>query len=167
MKGKTKRLAVCSMMCALAVVVLLLGAVLDLGMYLCPILVGLLLNPIGERYGRKSQLSVWGVSALLSMLIVPNVEENLMYLCLFGWYPALWPKLQQMPKLPRLVVKLALFNGIVIAVEMLVMTVLVPEVLNRTMIVILLVLGNLTFLVYDFAMPLFGALLQKYLGKLL
>ena len=58
MKTKARMLAVCSMMCALGVVILLLGAVLDLGMYLCPILVGLLTVPLGKKYGlKKSQVS--------------------------------------------------------------------------------------------------------------
>ena len=167
MKTKARMLAVCSMMCALGVVIMLLGSVLDLGMYLCPILVGLLLVLIGKKYGVKVQLSVWLVTAVLSILFVPNPEENLMFLCLFGWYPALYPVLQRLPRLFRLPLKLLLFNAIILGVETLIVKVLVPEVLTQTMIVILLVLGNLTFLVYDFAIPMLTALLGKYLARML
>ena len=166
-KTKARMLAVCSMMCALGVVILLLGAVLDLGMYLCPILVGLLTVPLGKKYGLKKQLSVWLITSLLSILFVPNPEENLMYLCLFGWYPAVYPVFSRLPKVLRLAVKLLLFNGIIIAVEALVVSVLVPETLSGTMIVILLVLGNLTFLVYDYAIPLLTALFEKHIARLL
>lgn len=163
MKDQSKRIAVCSITAALGVVILLLGAVLGLGMYVCPVLVGLCLLPIGNRYGIKYQLTLWVVISILSFIFVPNPEENLMFAGLFGWYPALYPKLQKLPKLLRLLVKLLIFNGIVIALEALILLVLVPEVLSTVMILILLAVGNLTFLLYDKLIPRFPILAGRYL----
>ena len=163
MKDQSKRIAVCSITAALGVVVLLLGAVLGLGMYVCPVLVGLCLLPIGNRYGIKYQLILWVVISILSFIFVPNPEENLMFAGLFGWYPALYPKLQKLPKLLRLLVKLLIFNGIVIALEALVVLVLVPEILSAAMILLLLAIGNLTFLLYDKLIPRFPILAGRYL----
>jgi len=163
MKHQARTIAVCSMMAALGVVILLLGAVLGLGMYVCPMIVGLCLIPIGRMYGTKYQLALWVVISLLAFLIVPNPEENLMFAGLLGWYPALYPKLQKLRKLPRLILKLLLFNGVILALEALVMLVLAPEVLSGTMIAALLILGNLTFLLYDRAIPPFGIAAAKYL----
>ena len=163
MKNPSRKIAVCSMMAALGVVILLLGAVLGLGMYLCPVLVGLCLIPIGREYGLSTQLMLWIVISILSFLLVPNPEENLMFTGLFGWYPALRPKLQRFPKLPRLLLKLFLFNVIIISLEALVMLVLVPEVMGGLMMAALLLLGNVTFLLYDRAVPMFDVLASKYL----
>lgn len=149
------------MTAAVGVVVLLLGGVLGLGMYACPLLVGLCLMPIGRIYGVKYQLMLWIVVSLLSFILVPNPEENLMFFGLFGWYPALYPKLQRLPKLLRWIVKLMLFNGIVIALEALVMLVLVPEVMGESMLLLLLLMGNVVFVMYDRIIPRFEVNLTK------
>ena len=161
MKFQSKKMAVCSMTAAVGVVILLLGGVLGLGMDVCPLLVGLCLMPIGRLYGVKYQLMLWIVISLLSLLLVPNPEENLMFAGIFGWYPALYPKLQKLPKVLRWVVKLLLFNGIVIALEALVMLVLVPEVIGDGMLLLLLLMGNVVFVMYDRVLPNFEANLTK------
>ena len=149
MREESRNMAVCSMTAALGVVVMLLGAVLELGVYLCPMVIGLGLIPIGRRYGLKYQLLLWIVISILSFLLVPNPEENLMFAGLFGWYPAVQPKLQKLPRVPRTVVKLLLFNGVALALESLVLLVLVPEAMDSAMAVLLLLLGNALFVLYD------------------
>ena len=154
------------MTAALGVVVLLLGSVLGLGMYVGPLLVGMCLIPIGKEYGTKYQLMLWIVISILSFILVPNPEENLMFAGLFGWYPALYPKLEKLPRIPRLIVKLLLFNVIVISLEALVILVLVPEILDGPMIAMLLLMGNVMFLLYDRVIPNFDLIAKRYLKKL-
>ena len=149
MREQSRRMAVCSMTAALGVVVLLLGAVLELGMYVCPMVVGLCLIPIGRKYGLRYQLMLWVVISILSFLLVPNPEENLVFAGLFGWYPVLQPRMQKLPKLLRTLLKLLLFNVVVIALEALVLYVLVPEAIDSAMLILLLLLGNVMFVMYD------------------
>jgi len=165
MKKQSKCMASCGIMAALGVVLMLLGSVLGLGMYLAPMLVGLCLVPIGKAYGKKYQLLLWIAISLLSIMLVPNVEQNLMFLCLFGWYPAFRPVLQKLPLTLCLGLKLAIFNAIVIPLELLIMFVLVPETTGTVFAAILLVLGNITFLCYDFAIPAFELIMEKYLKR--
>ena len=166
MKQQSRKMAVCGMTAALGVVIMLLGAVLGLGMYLSPMLVGLCLIPIGKEWGVKYHLMLWAVIGLLSLILVSNVEQNLMFIGLFGWYPALRPKLQNLPRTLRLCVKLLIFNVIVISLEVLIMTVLVPETMGTVFTVVLLVMGNITFVLYDFAIPRFEIITRKYLKKI-
>lgn len=166
MKHQSRKMALCSMTAALGVVVLLLGSVLGLGMYVGPLLVGMCLIPIGKEYGTKYQLMLWIVISILSFILVPNPEENLMFAGLFGWYPALYPKLEKLPRIPRLIVKLLLFNVIVISLEALVILVLVPEILDGPMIAMLLLMGNVMFLLYDRVIPNFDLIAKRYLKKL-
>ena len=149
MRDQSRRMAVCSVAAALGVVVLLLGAVLELGIYVCPMVVGLCLIPIGRRFGVKYQLLLWIVISFLSFLLVPNPEENLVFAGLFGWYPALQPRMQKLPKILRTFLKLLLFNAVVVALEALVLYVLVPEAVDSAMLVLLLLLGNVMFVMYD------------------
>lgn len=158
----TKRLTVCAMMAAVCVVLMLLGSVLGLGMYAVPLLIGILLIPIGKKYGRKYQIMLWLVISALSFMLIPNVEQNLMFAGLFGWYPILYPTLQRLPKGIRLIVKLLLFNTVVIAIEALVMLVLVPEVVGKGMLLGLLALGNVTFILYDLVIPKADILLRRF-----
>ena len=161
MKTATKRMAACAMMAALCVVLMVLGAVLELGMYACPLLAGLCFIPIGQKYGRKYHLILFAATALLSFFLVPNIEENLIFAGLFGWYPILRPVLQKLPGVLRWLVKLAVFNAVVVAIEWLVMTVLAPEAMADVMLWVLLALGNVTFIAYDFLIPRLDALMGR------
>ena len=160
---ETRRLAFCGIMAALCVVILLLGAILDLGMYAAPLLAGLCLIPVGDGLGRKQHLLLWFVVSVLGFILVPNIEENLMFFALFGPYPILRPLLERLPKLPCILVKFACFNAVVVGIEALVMLVLVPESMGTALTVALLLLGNLTFLCYDFIIPRARIILNRRL----
>lgn len=153
MRTSTKRMATCAMMAALCVVLMVLGAVLELGMYACPLFAGLCFIPIGQKYGRKYHFTLYVASSILCFLMVPNMEENLMFAGLFGWYPIVRPMLQKFPMVIRWVCKLVIFNAVVIVIEWLVMTILVSETIGGVLLWVLLILGNITFLAYDFMIP--------------
>lgn len=141
MKENARRMAFCAMMAALSVVLMVLGAVLELGMYACPLFAGLCFIPVGQKYGRKFHWTLYAAASILCFLLVPNMEENLMFAGLFGWYPIVRPGLQRLPKVLGWVCKLLIFNGAVTAIEWLVVTVLAPEVLGGTILWVLLALG--------------------------
>lgn len=166
MKDSAKRMALCAMMAAVSVVLMVLGAVLELGVYAAPMLAGLCFIPIGQKYGKKYHVLLFIASSLLCFLFVPNTEQNLIYAGFLGWYPIARPGLQKLPKVLRLIAKLALFNAIIIAIEWLVITVLVPDVIGGALLWIMLALGNVTFLAYDFMLPRLQVLLGR-ISKLL
>ena len=161
MREKTKQIAVGGIMTALCVVLMLLGAVLELGIYAAPMLAGLILVPLGDKWGRKYQAILWVAVSILSFLLIPNIEENLMFFGLFGWYPVLRPLLEKLPKVLRLIVKLLLFNAATIAIEALVLLVFVPESLGTAFLLVLLLLGNVIFLIYDLVIPRMSVLLAR------
>lgn len=167
MKVSAKRIAICAMTAALGIVLMLLGSFLGLGMYMAPMFVGWCLIPIGKKYGVKYQTMLWIVIGVLCLMLVSDIEQNLMFIGLFGWYPIVRSKLQKLPRVLRLCVKLALFNVVIISLESLVLWLLFPEPLESWMAVLLLVLGNMTFLFYDFAFPVFELLAEHYLKRLL
>jgi len=163
---KSKTIAACGMTAALSVVIMLLGGILELGMYLSPMICGFCLIPIGRKHGARYQWLVWGCVSLLSLILVPNMEENLMYAVVFGLYPILYPHFEKMPRGLKWPAKLLYFNLVVLAVEALVMLVLIPEVMTWWMGLILMLMGNIVFLLYDFLLPRTDVLMKRYLGKM-
>lgn len=166
MKKQSKQIAVCGLVTALGVVFMLLGNFFGLGMYLVPMLIGMFLTSIGHTWGRIFQILLWLAIGLLSLILVPAPEQNIMFLGLFGWYPILRPTLQKLSKVLRIAAKFLIFNVAVIALEALVILVLVPEALGSALTVFLLLLGNITFFVYDMAVPRFEYLAVNYLKKI-
>lgn len=164
--NQTKRIAACGMMTALSVVIMLLGGVLGIGMYASPMLAGFCLLPVGQKFGTRAQWLIWGAVSLLSFMLIPEPEQNLMYLALFGLYPILYPSFSRLPGAWKWLSKLLYFHAAAISVEMLVMLVLVPEAMSVPMIVLLLILGNAVFWMYDFLIPRSDLLFQKYFGKM-
>lgn len=150
---QTKRIAFCGMMTALGVVILLLGGFLGIGTYAAPLLAGLLILPAGKRWGVKYQVLLWLAIGLLGLFLVSDVEESLMFLGFFGWYPIVRPALQKLPKLLGWVVKFLVFNVPVIALETVLILFLVPEDMGAGLALLLLALANVTFLIYDLAIP--------------
>ena len=165
-KKQSKQIAVCGITTALGVVFMFLGNALGLGMYLVPMLIGMFLASIGHAWGKKFQVLLWLAISLLTFILVPSLEQNLMFLGLFGWYPILRPTLQKMTKVLRIVVKFLIFNFLVIGLESLIILVLVPEVLGTTLTILLLILGNITFFIYDLAIPRFEYLATKHLKNI-
>jgi len=162
----TKRLAACSLVVSLCTVCMLLGALLELGMYLSPMLSAIALIPLGQKYGKKYHLMAWIASSVLCLILVPNPEQNLLFLAFFGWYPAARASLQKLKKPLRILVKLLLFNVTMIAVEALVMLVLVPEVMGAGLLLAFLILMNILMVCFDRLLPwmeLLLARLTKYL----
>ena len=164
--NSSKRIAECGMMAALCVVIMLVGAWLGIGLYASPMFAGLFLIPPGRKYGRKYHLTLWLAVSVISLILVPEIEQNLMFLCFFGCYPLLYPYFYRLRPPLRTLCKFLFFNIVIIAVESLIMFVIAPEVTNIAMLAVFLLLFNLTFVCFDFIIPRFELLLNRYIGKL-
>ena len=164
---QTKRIAFCGVTAALGVVILLLGNFLGIGTYVAPILTGLLLLPAGKQWGVKYQILLWLAVGLLGLFLLSDLEESLLFFCFFGWYPILRPRLQKLPKALGWLLKFLVFNAVIIAVEAALMLLLVPEDLGVGLLLVLLALGNVTFLFYDLVIPKAEGMLTKRLKPLL
>ena len=162
---QSKVIASCGIMAALSIVIMLLGVALGLGLYVSPMLAGLCLIPIGRQYGAKYQWLLWAAVSLLSFILVPEAEQNLLYLTLFGLYPILRHGFMRLPRQLILLCKLLYFNLVVVAVEALVICLLVPEPMTPVIAIILLAFGNVIFLLYDFIVPRAHLLFEKYFGR--
>lgn len=166
---KSKQLAACSILCALAVVILTLGAMIGIGTYAGPLLAIWVMTPVLEKYGSKAALMCWVVTSVLALIIVADKELVLVYIG-FGWYPVLKKKLDKLPKLPRLLLKLLVYLIVFAAVLALVVYVLgMTELLEEALWVNLsfLAVGALVFLAADFMLDRTSAFLLSKIRKLM
>lgn len=95
MKGKTKIVAESGMLSALSVVVLLLGAVVDVLDLSSAVLAGFCVLAMRVRYGRTGAVAVYGTSAVLSFLLLPNKVPAVLYIFYGGLYPLVKPEIER------------------------------------------------------------------------
>lgn len=110
MGKKSKRMALCGMMVALAMVIMLMGGVIPLATFCCPVLASLALVPVLMESGRKWTLMAYAATAALGLMLSPDKESALLFAFL-GYYPALKPGLDRIKAKPlRILAKLGIFN---------------------------------------------------------
>ncbi|MBO5109525.1 MAG: hypothetical protein J6D21_02305 [Clostridia bacterium] len=102
---KTKRLALCAVLCALGVVILGFGAILEVMDITTTMLASLLLLPIMLCYGNGYAFMTYAVTGLLSVILMPFSFAPWMYLGLAGYYPMVKAKFDRLPKLISILLK--------------------------------------------------------------
>lgn len=149
----SKKIALCGLMAAVALVIMCLGGLIPVATYVCPVLCTLLGNMIQRLCGRKLAWAWYGAVTLLSILVAPDKEAAIVYL-LLGCYPFIKPYMDRF-KL-RIILKILYFNFIAIVAYRLVLWVfgqsqILQEytLLGTAGILIVLVLANVTFFMLD------------------
>lgn len=174
MKNKTHRLALCGVMCALALVIMLLGGVISIATFCCPALAGLVLIPLVVDCGKRMALGAWVAISLLSLMLCPNKEAALLFTFL-GYYPVVkWQLDGIQSKWKRRGLKALILNASIAVMYGLAFYVLrIDQIMadyqdvTRVSLIALIVLGNLTLYLYD-RLLFIGAWLyvKKYRSKL-
>lgn len=165
-KTESQKVALCGVLGALSVVLLLLGAALQIGTYAAPMLASFLLVPVLEEYGPRYALLLYAATAILAVLVVPETELALFYALVIGYYPVLRYALRKVkPTLLRWTIKFLVFNGATVLVYLLLFALLGPALWQElmadgtAMLAALLALGNLSFFLCDRAL---GAVTRYY-----
>ena len=165
------RVAFCGVMAGLMAAVMLLGTLIPMSTYLCPMIAGALAVPVVWEMGAGSGWLLYAAVSALSLILAPDKEAALLYVLLLGWYPVLRPTLMHIRNKPlRIFLKLLLFNAAVCAVYLLLLFVFVsPDLTAETsewtgpFLAGMLLLGNFTFLIYDL---LLARLTDRYVTRL-
>lgn len=156
MKTSARRTALCGLLAAVSVVVLMMGSLIPAALYACPILAMAALLPLREIFGHGAALTTYAAVSVLALLLVPDKELALLY-TFFGWYVPLQPFLDRLRPSPlRIAVKLALANlamltlyGLLIFVFQLQSLLEELEGLSSLWLVILLLSANCLFVLTD------------------
>ena len=166
---RSMKVALSGVFTALSLVILFLTGVAPMATIALPATAGCLLIPVVVEAGLPWAFGVYGSTGLLSLFLAPDREAMLIYLLFFGYYPALFALLGRIGnKALRWVAKLLVFNA-AIALDV-VLSVYVLGVPWESFFtfgpitpVILLLLANAVFVVYDLALD---GLIVQYLRRL-
>ena len=110
---KSKKIALCAMLCAVAIVIMMLASLIGIGIYAGPLLASIAFVPITKEYGSKSALLAYLAVALISILIMPDRELAFFFVC-FGWYQPVLPILNKIKsKLIRIIAKLCIYFSMI------------------------------------------------------
>ena len=149
------RIALCGVLAALTVAILLVGTALGIGTYAAPMLASFLLIPALVEYGPRTALTQYLASAVLAVLLVPDPELSLFYALVLGPYPAEKTLLDRIrPAVLRWAAKVAVFNISAVVMYALLWAVFLPGMSDLmpgtvAMAVVLVLLCNLAFVMCD------------------
>ena len=172
---KSRKMALTGMLCALAVVIMMLGGVIPLATFCCPALAGLMLVPVFVECGEKLSWCAYAAIAVLSLILCPDKEAALLF-AFIGYYPILRWRLDQLrSRLIRVVAKLGVFNLAVLAMYALSILVLQMDQILReyqemglALTIACLLIGNITLLLYDRLIAVMTALyVNRLRGRLM
>ena len=153
---RSKQMALCGLLTALAVVLMVLAGAIGIGTFLGPVLAMAVLLPLLEEYGAKTAAIAYIATAILAFLIVPELELSMVYAA-FGWYPILRPSLNRIAARPvRLAVKIILCTAVILLLYGVLLRALgmTADLIGAAPLfnLLLLVLGIFTFLMMDLAL---------------
>ena len=108
---QSTKMAVCGMLAALSVALMLAGGLIPIATYAAPIFSSILLLPIMIEYGKRTAWTAFGAVSLISLVMGLDKEAAFFYVFL-GYYPILkWDIDKRIRRRPvRILVKLALFT---------------------------------------------------------
>lgn len=170
MRQQSRKVALCGVLCGLAVVVLLLGGLFSLTVYCAPLLAMAVLLPVLEEYGPGTAGAAYGAVAILALLLVPDRETALVYV-FFGWYPLLRPRIAALPSLPvRLVCRLgvcglSMFLLYGVTIRLLGLTAVTEELGGGWLTAALAAMGCAVFLLLDLALGRLTVLWRRKLRR--
>ena len=161
--NNTKALALSGMLAAVALVIMCLGGIIPLATYILPMLCTVTACLVMHFCGLRLAW-VWYVAvAFLSLLLCPDKEAAGVFL-LLGYYPMVKPALERSRL--RIIWKILLFNGAVallygFLLKLMGVEDLGDETLGIIGVVIMLMLGNLTFFLLDRVLSMIAGKLRR------
>lgn len=170
MKNKTKNTAICGLMIALSVVLMMLTTLIPVFMYVIPIVTGLLVLFVADIADKKWGAGVYFSTAVLSLLLITDKEAALTYTLFFGYYPLIKELIEKLPRLISWILKFILFNLATVSIGVIsfyVFGVSGDEYneFGKYTIPILLIMANVAFILYDICLTKNRFLLTRFSQK--
>jgi len=160
MKNNVYRTSLGGLLSAFSIAIMLFGSLIPFATYVVPVISSITIVYFCIEYSKKHALTVYIVIGLLSMFFVPDKEIAFMFVFIFGPYPMLKSIYEVgRAKVICWIMKLTTFNLQVLLSYFLLLKVFISPVLvmefsgyGSAMIAVILVVANLTFIIYDNAL---------------
>lgn len=158
MKRQSTKVALCGIISSVSVVLMFMTGLVPFLTYTLPAVSGALLAIIVIEINKKWATGAYIAISLLSLLIVADKEAAMFFVAFFGYYPIIKEVIEnKLPKILEWVVKLLLFNVATVAAYAVIIYVFgIPfdelEEYGKYSVLILLAMGNVIFVLYDYCM---------------
>lgn len=161
-KMSTLRIALCGIISALSLALMMCTSLVPIGTYAFPCFAGIFISAIVIEYGCKWAVGVYFVVAIMSLFFAGDKEAVIYFISIFGYYPILKGviegKIKSKPV--QYVLKLALFNlaaTISFFIGSFLLSIPSEEytLFGIYMPLAFLLFGNLFFIIYDYAVTVF------------
>lgn len=144
---------------ALCLVCMFLTTLFPFTEFTFPAMAGAVLIAVVIENGVSTAVLVYAAVSILSLFLIPSKEAAVMFVGFFGFYPILKSKLERIrSRVLEYVIKLLVFNVSVVGSYLILIYVMgLSEILEETgpfgqySVLVLLILGNIVFLIYDIA----------------
>ncbi len=150
-----KKIAVSGLFTGLSLLIQILGGAMGIGTFVAPLIAGLCVEAVRLSCSNRYGVMHWLASGLLALILCPDKELAILYLCLLGWYPLLRPLVAKLPAVPGWCIRFVLFNGDVLLLYRILLYVLYGGNWANTglgglwLTLATLLLGNFIFICYD------------------
>ena len=153
---KSKRIALCGMLSALSLVIMLI-AYFPYLTYTLPALAGVMFAIVMVEIGAKWAWGSFVTTAILSLLLCEK-EAAVIFVAFFGYYPIIKANIERISlKIVEYLIKFVVFNVAVVVAYLVIIYVFSIPIENmgqfgQYTLLILLAMGNVVFIIYDFAL---------------
>lgn len=151
---KTRRLVVCGILCAISIVFLLFGVITDVLDLTMLMMSSFCIVFAVIEIGNSWAWLVYGVTSVLALLLLPSKPLAVLYL-MSGMYPIGKAAFEKLHPVLSWLLKLSLFNTIQIFYILVAQKLLGLTGPDYSFTAGVLLINNVIFLVYDFAMTVF------------
>lgn len=149
-------------------VILLVPTAFETLVYAMPALASMLIMICVVELGVKWSLGVYAAASIICFIVIPNKEAVMMYAAFFGYYPIVKAATEKrLPRIAEYIVKFAVFNFSMVAATFLLVKLFgMPfdelmgisndgSFFSKYAVPILLLMGNIVFIVLDFCLTRF------------
>lgn len=163
------RIALSGIITALSLVCMMLTGLITIGTYSLPALAGLFLIIPSIEISRRWAFTIYIAVSVLSIFLVVDKEASIIFILLFGYYPILKTKIEKLNNnIVEYILKLFICNTAMILLFFITVKLLgVPEesfeIFGLYLTWVFLILGNIIFIIYDYAInDIFSLYYKKF-----
>ena len=163
MGKKTRKMTLSALLAALTVVLLYIASIWPTGQLGLVAAASLFAAAAVIEAGLGSGISVFIVSAVLGMLIVPNRAAPLLYILFFGWYPVVKSLIERLRgNVRQWVLKLLVFNASLTIIWFMLRHLIIGFLGDTSNVILAYLGGNVLFVVFDYG---FTKLIWYYINR--
>lgn len=152
-KSNTKKITLIAMLAALSVALLYVGSFIEVLDLSVAVLASLLCIVAVIEYGHGTAWALFALSAILSLLILPNKMPAIVYTAFFGYYPIIKEKLEKhLRKWLSWIVKIVIFNAAILLMLMASKYLLTANAEAPVFDILFIALAEVTLVIYDIAL---------------